>query len=389
LKNRIILFIILLVVLPRILTGQEIGKEKNYLITGYIKDLRTIMFEKIDEEWIIDNMLHNRINFKWYMSDHFTSAIEMRSRFIYGEFVKIIPGYDELIDTDNGFIDLTTNLFSQSSFIFNTTIDRAWVEFFYGNFNIRAGRQRINWGQNFVWNPNDIFNSYSFFDFDYEERPGSDALRIQYYTGVSSLAEISVKADCNNDITAAWLFRFNKWKYDIQFIGGILNSEDLVIGTGWSGDIKGAGFRGEMSFFYPKKNFSDTSGIFIASVAGDYTFKNSLFLQFEMLYNGYAGKIKITSFDQYYYMPLSVKTLSFTEYSLFGQVSYPITPIFHGTLSGMFYPSIDGYFIGPSLELSIMENLDFSVHAQSFKGELIEDIKETLSFLFFRMRWSF
>ena len=36
---------------------------------------------------------------------------------------------------------------------------------------------------NLVWNPNDLFNAFSFVDFDYEERPGSDALRIQKYTG--------------------------------------------------------------------------------------------------------------------------------------------------------------------------------------------------------------
>ena len=39
-------------------------------------------------------------------------------------------------------------------------------------FIATAGRQRINWGQTFVWNVNDVFNAYSYFDFDYKERPG-------------------------------------------------------------------------------------------------------------------------------------------------------------------------------------------------------------------------
>ena len=388
-KKKNLLILIWLFTGTSILTGQETEKLKNYFFSGYIKGLNTAMFEKIDGTWLVDNMFHNRINFKWYMTDNFTSSIEMRNRFIYGEFVKCIPDYDKLIDTDNGYLDLTANLLNDSSFLLNSSIDRLWIEYSSGNLNIRAGRQRINWGQSFVWNPNDIFNNYSFFDFDYEERPGSDAIRLQYYTGVSSLAEMAVKVNNEDKITAAGLFRFNKWSYDIQFLGGILNSEDLVAGLGWSGDIKGAGFRSEMSYFHPKDNFSDTTGSFIASVSLDYTFKNSLFLQFEMLYNDFADKSNITSFDQYYYMPLSVKNLSFTEYSFFGQLSFPVTPLFNLTLSGMIYPSIKGYFVGPTFNISLFENFDMSVVAQNFGGEFTEDQKETLSLLFFRLRWSF
>jgi len=389
LKRRNLLIFILIFTCTVILRGQEIEKLKNYNFSGYIKEINTVMFEKIDGIWLVDNMFHNRINFKWYLSDKFTSSIELRNRFIYGDFVKDIPGYDKLIDIDNGYFDLTTNLLSDSSYIFNSSIDRAWIEYTAGNLNIRAGRQRINWGQSFVWNPNDIFNNYSFFDFDYEEKPGSDAIRLQYYTGVSSLAELTVKVNDEDKITAAGLFRFNKWSYDIQFLGGILNSDDLVAGMGWSGDIKGAGFRGEMSYFHPKENASDTTGSFIASVSLDYTFKNSLFLQFEMLYNDFANKSNVTSFDQYYYMPLSVKNLSFTEYSFFGQLSFPVTPLFNFALSGMIYPSINGYFVGPTFNISLFENFDMSVVAQSFGGEFTKNQKETLSLMFFRLRWSF
>ncbi len=88
-------------------------------------------------------------------------------------------------------------------------------------FQVTLGRQRINWGQTFVWNPNDIFNAYSYFDFDYIERPGSDAVRLQYFPSSSSVAEFAVKVDDENDITAAGLYRFNKWGYDIQFLAGL------------------------------------------------------------------------------------------------------------------------------------------------------------------------
>jgi hypothetical protein len=64
----------------------------------------------------------------------------------------------------------------------------AYLDYTAGKWQFRVGRQRINWGVNLVWNPNDVFNSFSYFDFDYEERPGSDAVRVQYYTGTTSSA---------------------------------------------------------------------------------------------------------------------------------------------------------------------------------------------------------
>ncbi|MCK7542259.1 MAG: hypothetical protein MZV63_70990 [Marinilabiliales bacterium] len=69
------------------------------------------------------------------------------------------------------------------SHVLNTFIDRASVDFTAGTLQVSAGRQRINWSQALVWNPNDIFNTYSSFDFDYMERPGSDAVRVDLLTG--------------------------------------------------------------------------------------------------------------------------------------------------------------------------------------------------------------
>ena len=143
--------------------------------------------------------------------------------------------YAGLIGDDDGVVDMSWNIIEEQSFLFNTTIDRLWLDLHYDKFQITLGRQRINWGQTFVWNPNDIFNAYSYFDFDYVERPGSDAIRFQYFPSSSSVAEVALKVDDENDITAAGLWRFNLWNYDIQFLAGLMNSEDVVIGAGWSG----------------------------------------------------------------------------------------------------------------------------------------------------------
>ncbi len=369
-------------------------KEHNYSLDGYITNTQSVMFDSIKGNWTNDNVIHNRLNFSWFPKDEFTLNIGLRTRIFTGESIKYIPGYADFISKDNGLFDLNTNLISENSLIINSQIDRANISFEKGNLSITAGRQRINWGRSFVWNPNDIFNSYSFFDFDYPEKPGSDALRIQYYTGAASSAELVTKIDSSKKITAAGMYRFNLMSYDFQILAGIISENDYVVGAGWEGAIKNLSFRGEISYLHPKKQFADTTGLLIADISTDYTFQNSLSLRFEFLYNQQAASGGISSFEEYYYKPLSVKNLSFTEYNIFGNISYPLTPLFNISVSGMYYPKINGYFVGPDLSFSISENADFSVFAQTFGGNLQNPVTgnaefKKITFAFLRFKYNF
>jgi hypothetical protein len=359
-------------------------------LNGYVKYMNTAMFNDADSIWLVDNLIHNRLNFKWYMSDKVTFALDMRNRFIYGDLVKFIPDYASTIEDDNGYLNfLTNNITDGSSYVLNTAFDRAYLELNLDKWLITLGRQRINWGQSFAWNPNDIFNSYSFFDFDYEERPGSDAVRIQYYPNYTSVAEAAIKIDKDNNITAAGLYRFNKWSYDIQLMGGIIDTSDYVIGAGWSGSIWDFGFTGEVSYFHPQENFSDSTGITIISAGLSYMFDNSLNISIEGNYNGYFDKLTLNSFNDLYFIPLSVKTTSYSEFSWFGQMSYPIHPLLTGNISVMYYPSLgNGYFLMPSLVYSVSDNFEFALYGQRFEGTFGGNY-DKMTMLFMRFRYSF
>lgn len=362
----------------------------NMRLNGYVKYMNTAMFSDIDDVWMVDNLVHNRLNYRWYLNDNFTLAIESRNRMVYGDLVKYIPGYASSFKADNGYLNfLTNNITNSSSYVLNSTFDRAYVEFNKDKWLVTLGRQRINWGQSFAWNPNDIFNSYSFFDFDYEEHAGSDAVRIQYYPSYTSVADLAVKIDKDNNITAAGLYRFNKWSYDIQLLAGVIDTSDYVIGAGWSGNIKNLGFNGEISYFHPQKNFSDSIGVTIISVGINHVFSNSLNVSFEANYNGYFDKLNINSFADLYFMPLSVKTTSYSKFSWFGQLSYPIHPLLTGNISLMYFPSLgNAYFLMPSLAYSVSDNFECSFYAQRFEGKFGREY-DKMNMLFLRFRYSF
>lgn len=364
--------------------------ETKYSLNGYVKYMNTVIFDEVDSPWIIDNLFHNRLNLKWFPTDNLTFSVDMRNRLVYGDYVKTIPSYDKILSTDNGYLNFLTNkIYSNTSSVLVTSFDRFFLEYNTEGWSITAGRQRINWGQSFAWNPNDIFNTYSFFDFDYEERPGSDALRIQHYPNYSSTIDAAIKIDKDKNITAAGLYRFNKWGYDIQILGGIIDSTDCIVGAGWSGNLKKIGFNGEVSYFHPQQNASDTSGVVLATAGLNYMFSNSLYLSVEGIYNGYFSKLNMNSFTDLYFIPQTAKTISFSKFSWFAQASYPINPLLNSSLAVMYFPSLgDGYFLMPSLAYSASNNMEVSLLGQRFVGKF-NGQEETLNMFFLRFRLSF
>jgi hypothetical protein len=364
-------------------------KERSWSFNGYVKDMQTLIIHKIDENWITSNLIHNRLNFKWSISKSFTFCLEERNRFYWGELASLSPEYKDFVAYDNGLVNMSWNIFYGNSYILNAAIDRVWLDFTKKRFQATVGRQRINWSQTYVWNPNDIFNTYSYFDFDYEEKPGSDAVRLQYFTSPSSRAEIAVKADKDKKVTAAGLYRFNRWKYDFQAIGGIFTQSDLVLGLGWAGQIGGGGFKGEMSFFQPLKHFGDTTGVFLSSVEYDYTFRNSIFIQFEGFYNSNPVNSVNVLINQFNPALLNAKNPFLNGFSIFGTISYPVTPLISMALAGIYNPSNRMYFIIPTFTFSLMNNLDLTLTSQTFQSYDPALYGSCQTMIFIRLKGSF
>jgi hypothetical protein len=302
----------------------------------------------------------------------------------------LFPDYGELLDNDLGFLDLSKTFIESDSYVLHAMVDRAYVDYRKGNWQIRLGRQRINWGINLVWNPNDIFNTFNYFDFDYEERPGTDAVRVQYYTGVVSSVELVYSfADDFESSSVAAMVRFNKWHYDWQFLGGYVK-DDVVLGAGWSGNIGDAGFRGEMTWFRNTDQFVDTTNQIVASVGADYIFPNSFYLHAGLLYNssGTTGKasrnnILLTMEN------LSVKTLTPAKSSLFFETRYQLSPLLTGGLSSILNPYDQSAFISPLLTFSLSDNADALLAGQLFSGRKNTEYGNIGQIYYLRFKWSF
>lgn len=381
------------------LLGQE-TKQKNWSLSGYAKSLQTLFFIDGDFQGIPtdtlfqENLIHNRLNFKWYPSNSLSFKAELRNRLFWSDLVRLqdflnsqlpfIDAYSTILDADNDYLDLSIEGSTTKGIAYQFMLDRLYFEYSKDKLEIRLGRQRVNWGINTVWNPNDIFNAFSFVDFDYEERPGSDALRIKYYTGFASSIEIAAKAFDNIDeAVIAGLWKFNKWKYDFQILGGLMQ-RDLVFGGGWAGNLKNAGFKGEFSYFHSLENDIDNS--FTATFGVDYVFSNSMYLNGGFLFNSNgttSDGSNVLTFE------LTSKNLYPYKYATFLMATYPINPLLNGSLAIIYSPSeIHSLFINPTITHSIADNWDLDLVGQLiFNKE--EKYTSPVQAAFLRIKYSF
>lgn len=340
-------------------------QENKWTLTGYVKNMQSISFSNNIDQLLATNLLHNRINTKWKPTEWFTFAAEFRTRVIWGDEVRLIPNYAEQLRNSNENKNLSVTWLNQQPMVFHTNTERLWVAYQKNKWNVRAGRQRINWGITTVWNPNDIFNTYNFLDFDYEERPGSDAVKVIYNVSDFSNIEISYAAG-NKTVkpVSAFKYDFNKAGYDIQLMAGIYENR-FTIGAGWAGSIKEAGFKGEVQFY--SGNASQRAHL-NASLECDYVFKKGWYLNTGVLYNSEGLLTNVSSFDSlnFKFTPLNLMP---TKWNFAITGSKEITPLFSGNATVLYAPGTNLFLFLPSFRYNIATNLDADLVWQSFFAE--------------------
>lgn len=411
------------------LSSQAQQKPQVFRYTGFVEYLNNTWVPEGDvnkalgfDEWQNQSGVYNRFNFWITPVKNLEFYVGMRNNLIFGPLNAAYSDlyssfhfnytYNELATFDNGLLDLTFKIADGNSYVLYTNFDRANLKWTLNKFELTLGRQRINWGTNLIWNPNDIFNAYNFFDFNYVERPGSDAVLMELFTGDFSSVQLAGKIgntlatstvsidtiilETELKYTAAAMYRFNKWNYDWQFFGGMMEA-DITAGLGWAGSIAGAGFTGEVSWFRDIDEFTDTTGVWVTSIAVNYTFKNSIFINFSAIHNSVGATDSVNSASgnflnsssSMFSNSLNAKTLIRSRLNLFAQISYPITPLINIDLACIFNPYDLSGFVGPTASFSLTDNISLALVGQLFWGDNFTEYGNIGQMYFLDLKWSF
>ena len=368
--------------------GEEFVEKIPFLsVNGYLKELGTLTFTPAFKNFRYDNLIHNRLNSIWNFSDKLVLKADLRTRIFNGSTVRSFEAYGAFLEQDNAWADMSWTPLDTKNTVIHSTIDRLFLTYSREKWELSIGRQRINWGQTYVWNPNDLFNTYSYLDFDYEERPGTDAVRFQYFTGYASGIEVAIAPHNSwDESVAAFLWRFNRWNYDFQILGGNIR-QDWALGFAWAGSIRGWGFKGEMTYFRPRVNTMGRAGFVNATVGLDYVFPNSLQVQGEFLYNGnWRGNLNPAIL---LVEPLPATNLFPAREVIFLGANYQLHPLISVGFSSILAPGEKFYIFVPSMTFSLAENLDLLFTAQMLRNQALEQISPNSNLLFARLKWSF
>lgn len=391
--------LLILLLLTASLSAQELSWG------GYLKDMLSWTNGRIEGvpsavgDW--QNTLQARLNINFYWQNS-TLTVQSRhlleSRKNYRDMRNLLALYE----ADNGFTDFSTSHYFSDSHYYRGEIDRIYLDWSAGNWQVTAGKQRIAWGSALVWNVTDFFNPFNILDFDYEEKPGSDALRVQYYTGPTSQLDIAISPTDNRRkhmLAARWLL--NVHNYDINILAA-WQKEKQRYGLNWAGAIAGAGFRGEAVYTKPNLYYNpyfasgdermaaivykwDTA-YWNLVLSLDYTFANSLYLHGEYLYNE-AGSRKNAA--QREFIILQTGELSAAKNNLFLELAYDITPLLRGDYFILANPDDRSVLHVPSLQYSLSDNWELYALAFISRGSTLSSYGSYPAQYFLRLKVSF
>lgn len=383
-KNRIPLWGGLLCLFLSQYLSAQTGK---FQVSGYLKNLQTWSWSKDAHLLLNDGFIHHRLNLAWRPDTSWLVQASLRNRLFYGETLKSFPEYARILDQDNGLWDGFFVPAQSKNLILSTQIDRLFLEWQHGRWEFKLGRQRVNWGIATTWNPNDLFNAYNFLDFDYEERPGSDALRIRFRTDSLSSLELAVSPGrSQNRHIEALRYQTNLRGYDLQMVAGRYHDQ-WTLGLGWAGNLGQAGFKGEAALF--KSTAIDSNATLSITAQIDHMFKGEWLVSTGFLYTGAASKDDLRP-EQWASNTLEPNRLMPVRWAAMASVAKPITPIFSGSLTTIWSPHRELLLLMPILNYNIRENWDLDLTGQLFfwtpPGKPFNLYFGTV---YLRLRWSF
>jgi hypothetical protein len=363
--------------------------QKSWDLDGYIKYMATYSVpDNVDNTF--DNLMHNRFNFEYRFSPYWRVNVGLRNRALWGDSTDFTR-YADLIEWDSGYFDLSKN-WLKNDVLINSQLDRLYLTWQQDDWRAQVGRFRINWSMNTIWNPNDIYNAYSIYDFDYEERAGTDgvmASRELGFAGGVDLVFSPARESSQNSVSLRYSANHSGWDYQVIAGRGRI---DYVLGAGFATDVFDAGFRGELTWFdpiEPEIEGEPTKKTTVGSIEADYSFGGKRSWMGRAAWLFISEPQDASSALVYLNLPLDAKTLSFTKNTWYADVSFDLTPLNRVTLSSSYYDD-HSYFFGLSSSYSLANDWQLLTVVQRFDGDsgsLFGATPATL--LFANVRYSF
>jgi len=269
----------------------------------------------------------------------------------------------------------------------HTQLDRLLAQLRFGQAELTIGRQRINWGMDLTWNPNDIFNTFSYLNLEYPERPGTDAVNLKFYTGSLSFVEAVFQPQKDID-SSAYGFRYKatKGSTDLQLIFTNMATH-YVAGGGFTAGLGQVALRSEFSYFH--SHVSEQKNGVVGTLSTDRPFANSGFFQFGMLFNSFGSSNVNSPFSFIEPQVQNPMTLSRGKINVMAAISGTIQTLFTPSLAILANPRDGSAVIIPSISYSASNDLTLGLTTMLLTGKHSSEYPNTGQLAYLKMQWNF
>jgi len=273
-------------------------------------------------------------------------------------------------------------------------LDRCYLEAYSGPWTVTVGKQRVAWGSGQFWNPTDLFDPFGPLSLDAEDRPGSDALRVDRQLGpvsvLTGVFSVGSRSGWHEDLwdrsVQVLRLRTHLGDWDIVLLGA-QDRGDSVAGLDLSGYVGDAGVYMESAVVrHPERlRLYGTGGEIIwqtlgsdtwieAVAGGSYGFESGWTVRGELFFNG-GGTASTETYPGG--APRGRYLEAWTDYSrgdllalsrmyAAGFVRWQLTPLVSSELGTLVNLSDGGSALLPGLDWSVLSDLRVHAGAQVF-----------------------
>ncbi len=252
-------------------------------------------------------------------------------------------------------------------------LDRAYFQLYHKNLELTIGRQRIAWGQSFVWSPFDVFNRKNVFE-PQEEKGGVD--------GVRSIIRLGQFNALEAVFTPGETFKISRMGVRLRFqfsnIDGVINVIKDYDGF-TTRQLYGATFRGEneIGWWFEIARARDKNDILIKQTfpfkfadffyrkwynmfvfGADYTFMigNGVTITAEFLYDE-SGEPDMKKYD--FRLSSNGRRTFLAQKYVYTSMQYDFTDLWSGTIANVSNLDDSGLILIPNLRYAYNQNVDF------------------------------
>lgn len=366
------------------------GKAQDFDISGYVENctMTADTDPEIEDDPLWQNITYNRMDVTWRHNGHWQAEVGMRNLIMFGNN-DITKELKDILEKDNNMFDLNRKVIDKKGLLVNLALDRCVVQWYAGRWEIRVGRQQINWGHTIVWNPANIFNTSPFVTLYYAEQSGCDALRATFYHNETARSELAASADREGKPTIALLHANHCGETDFQFVGGVYKGSNMVVGGGATTTVNDVSIRMEGAFFHDFRYAAGKNNVCEISIGADKIFTNGLTMQGEALYTNSPAEITVDDIWERSLLKKNAKTQTISHWSLAGSIYYPFT-------SRCSVKAISGYWFDhrmlyTDIEFKYQIMQDFQIAATLHAAEYNDDspIRANARIGTVRLKWNF